>query len=740
MAISARKLLRRNTVSGGGIPASYSFSSSAILGGGFQNAVAISPFLDGDGNRPYVMAADISNVFYSTDKAQSWQPVGDIGSHNSAVLWSDVTPGRVYVAGDEGLWQSNNFGKTWSAMTRPANYDQDANGVYKVGGLEHPRSTGNMMAQDNSGATKYLWVATATKGVQRRDNSTWITSTVLTGLHLRSIASDPNNPDILYVAVSEDGSSATSGIYQSTNARGAMTFTKMMDYPPTVSDTSQYVEELFFIDDAGTSKLYVVGNNDGVFSYISGVWTALNSGIDTGSAPKWQCITGYKAPGGNIVLYVGCANGVQDTTSPKRRKVVMRSTNGGTTWSPITIASSSTITSNIYGTSINTWFGAAGDYLSFAGFNDWCGASLVVDPDRTDQLLLAGRAGAWIGTLSAGVWAWQPALNGIMATVNKTVATHPTDHGKVVWSNGDFNFFASTNHGTTVYHNPSGLPAVTVGDPKGDVAVYAPNGTVYLSSSPRGNNNTTDCSLASNTNPYSSAGTWVDEMVPSGVVNDMPALGVGQDASSNTVVLIGLNTNGLWRKTGSTWSHITGGPFNGPINNGCFRWVNGGPVVYAQDDSSGVWRSNSAGGQGSWVKIHNANATYNPSDTIAIDPINHSYLYISASNVLHRITNADTSTSTATTVSSTLSGISHVGSLAISQEGWLFVHDDNGDGSFGRLWRSLDPRATTPIFTLVSDNFYANACGTTKSLSIGVDGYIYTGDSGRGATVGTPQY
>ena len=71
----------------------------------------------------------------------------------------------------------------------------------------------------------------------------------------------------------------------------------------------------------------------------------------------------------------------------------------------------------------------------------------------------------------------------------------------------------------------------------------------------------------------------------------------------------------------------------------------------------------------------------------------------------------------------------------MSPEGWLFAHDTSG-----KLWRCLDPRATTPVFTEVQDAFYAAACPSTRTLGVSLDGYVYTGDSGRGAAVGTPVY
>lgn len=742
MAIASRRLQRAARAAGGGIPSSYSFASSGIGGGGFQNAVAVSPFVRaGDGARPYILAADISGIHYSDDKGQSWNPVGNVGMNMAAVMWSDTTPGECFAAADQGLYRSTNWGVTWSGISEPANYDQDANGANlprRLYGVELPRPTGNMMAQDNSGATKYLWVGTATQGVQRRDSGTWITSTALSGKSVRAIASDPNNPDVLYAAVSDDGDSASSGVYRSTNARGAMTFTKMADYPPTASSsTVQYVEDLFMLDDGGTSRLYVAGLHSGIFRYSGGTWTALNNGIDTGTDsgdPKWVSITGYKA-GANIILYAGAVQGVQDNTAPKRRKDVMRSTDGGANWTAISITGNSTVDYAVYGLGVLSWFRDQ-SYQNFAQTLQWCAAHLAVDPDRTDQLIIAGRGGVWMGTLATGTWTWQPAHNGLMVTVNKNVAADPLVASRVAWSNGDHVCLTSTDHGTNILHHPADFPAAS--DIKGDVVAFDPaDGTLFLNTSPRNNNNNIGA-IASNTNPYS-GGTWVDESLP--VYNDAPGLTVGRNASNQRVVLVtiagsgGNPVGGLWRKVASgSWTQITGGPFSSTnINNASFSWY--GSRVYAHGDSgTGLWRSHDAGIN--WTMIHTANAEYETWDSVRADPINPAYVYLrSTAGVFYRIKNADTATSTANAVvDQPLSGVT-VGPLAMSPEGWLFAHDTSG-----KLWRCLDPRAATPVFTEVGDAFYTAACSSTRTLGVGLDGYIYTGDSGRGAAVGAPIY
>lgn len=199
-------------------------------------------------------------------------------------------------------------------------------------------------------------------------------------------------------------------------------------------------------------------------------------------------------------------------------------------------------------------------------------------------------------------------------------------------------------------------------------------------------------------------------------------------------MLAGVTQNGLYRKEGANWSQVTGGPLDaGASGNGYFAWKNGGPVVYCIAPN-GVWRSLTAGTQGSWVKIHAATAGYSPFNCLVLDPINPANLYISESGQILRITNAETSTGVANSQVDVLS-VANTGSIAVNKSGHLLVHS-----TAGRIYRALDPRAGSPVFTVVSDNFYLENGSTIRSFAVGIDDYIYTADNGKGAMVGVPQY
>src|SRR5438477_12147028 len=239
------------------------FQSSAVEGGGFQNAIAVSPFLTG-GNRPYLIGADVSGAHRSVDRGVTWKPcnVGSLGSSArvAAIMWSDSVAGRAFLAEDSGIHMSSDYGQTWARRTAAGSVDWDANNkaAENTSIPEHPRQTGFMLAQDNSTATKHVWAGTLSKGLRRSvDNFATFAATVMVGYPIRSIALDPNDPNVLYVAVHR-GTAAQNGMWKVTNARGAMTPTKMTGYPGSLSG---YVgpEEVIAVDAGGTTKVYVAG-------------------------------------------------------------------------------------------------------------------------------------------------------------------------------------------------------------------------------------------------------------------------------------------------------------------------------------------------------------------------------------------------------------------------------------------------------------------------------------------------
>ncbi|HUD11590.1 MAG TPA: hypothetical protein VMS08_04205, partial [Candidatus Saccharimonadia bacterium] len=684
---------------------SLSFADSGLDGGGFQNVVAWSPFKNSTGQRPVLLGADIAGVSISYDGGENWTPsnVGLGDPHVAALMWSNIVPGKIYAATDSAIYVSTNWGVTWTARSGQVNFD--ANGDYKANGQEQPRSTGNLLAQDNSGTTHYLYAATTTEGVKRSDDdgNTW-QAVALSGQHMRSMALDPSNPNVLYVGSVEGGLEMTS------TATSSFTFSRVAGEPSGIP------EEMNFIG----ANLYVAHGTAGIYEYAKNVWTALNNGVPT-SGPSWESIIGTTDANGDTVLYAGCAN-------PTKGENTIKSTNGGASWTSMSTGPAVTIESREYGQNIN-WWADNNSYLSVTG-SAFVTSDLAIDPDNPNDLLLAGRGGAKAIQQSATGVIWWPSVRGLMVTVDMSVVPDPKLPGRVYIGSMDYTILASTDHATTILEGllPSGAPSV------GDAIALDSDGpsgqasTVYLAAGVRGQN-TGEGYIYSNPDPVANPKDWTNEDLP--VSNNVLALGVGHDSSGNRIILASVTGSGLYRKDASSWSQVTGtSPFVGG-DYGDIVWVPGTATVYAMDGSD-VWRSDSAGASGTWVKLASASAGYDNINTIALDPNDPSIIYVSGYDYggVARINDANGSSPTVTKIYST----NNPGPIAMSSSGILYADSSAG----ASLMQSSDPEAQTPSFTNIANAFYANNAQAIRSLAVGPDGYIYTAANHAGVIVGTP--
>jgi hypothetical protein len=687
-----------------GVPAhaaaTYAFAPSGLDGAGFQNVVAYSPFLDGDGRRPILLGADVAGVHRSVDGGRTWSPAraGLSDPHVASLLFSRSIPGTVWAATDSALHVSTDFGRSWREL--PGRVDFDANGRYRLDNREHPRATGTLLAEDTSGPVSYLYAATATQGVKRSSDGgeTWA-AVALAGHRLRSIALDPEHPDVLYVG------DVTGGLQVSRNARTGFGFSPVPG-GPAVS------EELAFVG----STLYVAGGAAGVFAY-DGTWHDL--GVPTGGI--WQSVTGYVDDGGATVLLVGCAQ-------PVGGNHTLRSTDGGATWTSIASGTAVTVHPEEFGSS-TPWGAADKPYLDTDGRN-FVASGLAVDPDDRGTLLLAGRGGAYVATIGPSGVDWWPSMRGLMATVNMVVVADPRLPGRVHVGNMDWTYIPSGNNGVTVVGGavPAGAPTtgdVVALDVSGPRGVPSP---VYLGASNRGQN-AGGSAVWSNPDPLTTPTAWTDERLP--VTNDVVALGVGRSASGSRVILASVTSRGLYRKDGSTWTRVSGTAPFGSGGTGTFAWVPGTPVVYAMD-GGGTWRSTAAGAPGSWTRIAGGSSAYGNVNSLALDPLRPGVLYAAddALGGVVRITGADS----AVPVRSTVLPLARPGPIAVTPTGGLLAHD----AATGALLLAPDPGAASPVFTDVSDEFYRTTNRSIRSLAVGPDGYVYTASNSSGVTIAPP--
>ena len=138
--------------------------------------------------------------------------------------------------GSGGFAVSTNGGKSWVVRSTVPQFASDnAEGT----GLPspHPRSTGNLIAIGDG----VIYAATYNDGLMRvqDDGATW-TTLGLGGKFLRGLVLDPSNPDVLYVASYNDG------VWVTTTARGAGTFTKLSG-PPTTPEELALVDGVLWL-------------------------------------------------------------------------------------------------------------------------------------------------------------------------------------------------------------------------------------------------------------------------------------------------------------------------------------------------------------------------------------------------------------------------------------------------------------------------------------------------------------
>lgn len=186
---------------------------------------------------------------------------------------------------------------------------------------------------------------------------------------------------------------------------------------------------------------------------------------------------------------------------------------------------------------------------------------------------------------------------------------------------------------------------------------------------------------------------------------------------------------GVWRKQGTAaWTRVLdlGVPPGSPVV-AYFRGKPQSSTVYGHVGGA-VWRSDDAGL--SWTKlltgIGNGYARY---DTLCIDPLNSAVLYVSAgAGGVVRIDNASTSTGTASTRTTNLTG---------AAVGWI-AYDPTTNALYAQgtspvaLYRWAKPASDTTNVD-VSDQLFRDNCGTTRSAGFSSDGVLLACDNGQGA-------
>lgn len=430
----------------------YSFKNSGLDGAGFQNVIDVDPF---DGNN-LIIGCDVAGFHYSKVRGGAWK-TGNRGLNQlsqmkvAAVKYSPVTQNKVYAAAGNkgaggGFLISTDGGRSWTVQSTTPQFSGGNTGSgFPNLPTPHPRSTGDLIALDTAGGR--IYVGTFSQGVMRSDDdgATWpITVALGAGTkYIRTIALDPSDTSVLYVGTYGDGA------WKITDANtGSPTATQLAGAPAEV-------EALKYI---GTT-LYAACGGSGIYRVTGAgaTWTALNTGVDIATS-KWMSVAGH-VDGGQDIIYVGCAypEKVPQGGGIAYAKAILKSVDSGASWTPITF-DPAYVHTNYIGADGNPgqreWWLPPTTSSILIYRNAYVAAHIVIDPNNTNRIYVAGRSGGWRSD-DAGL-NWYPIVQGLAVTINRSVAIDPNDANKMWIASTDWVVIKSNDKGMTVVQDRPG--------------------------------------------------------------------------------------------------------------------------------------------------------------------------------------------------------------------------------------------------------------------------------------------
>ncbi|OCT10979.1 hypothetical protein A8709_04560 [Paenibacillus pectinilyticus] len=780
------------------------FQPSGFDGGGFQSVVAADPnhqgvLLDG---------ADVSGIFRSTSTTwPSWVPVNNHISGNSAftdtghlkvaaITFAPGTSNLVYAGvGSQGtrggFMASTDGGQTWAIRSTVPQFNGgnpktespvDSGGTAII--PSYPRNTGNLIALDETNG--YIYAATYQGGLMRNHNNgydatagngTGWDTIGLSGAFLRSLVIDPSNSNTLYVSTYDTTAATDSArrfnkVYKITNSRSATpTVTVLSNSPNTV-------KEMVIIG----GVIYAAAGADGIYSSADGgaTWNKLYQHNTTvNPTTRWMSITGYTSTGGPV-LFAGAWNPPKNTTVSTQYDGVIRSLDGGATWTSMT-QDDSQIKNLVDGPGgSDDWWLLHSDEGAHTRMGDdrYASSYLVVDPYNANTLYSSGKAGVWrTDNATAATPTWYPASHKLNVSNDFTVISDPTRaNGTVHIGNVDWNYLYSTDHMQTV--NPNRLTSDTNVTPpylQRNVTGLAldssmnTNAVVYIGTGDRNSN--TGGEVYANANPLTlqdsgSNSPWVSEGLAANVktrfsianvtkARRVMAVAANQrdngSGGKDKYVIAAVENGGVWQEKNGTWSQVTyvvdANTTDAMAGSQATRlasmiWNGGSSYVYLYDKDKGVFRSNSNGDAGSWQKIFINTSVSDYSGHVLLDPSDSTKLYVSADNGLYRIDSAETVSSSAGVKLNFPSGVPgpiafYNGNFFVATpasstnpEPHLYVASASdvaaATASTSITW--TDITATDPVFRGMGQFLY--------NMDISNDGYIYMASDTDGLLVG----
>jgi hypothetical protein len=683
-----------------GVTSAWTWRQSGAVGGGYQNVVAADPRRTGK----VIVGGELSGFHRSSDAGNNWTTSNLglrslVGYHVATLTFSKALDNTVYAAG--GAFKGN--GTFLASTDGGASWDVRAAGIAApqmsslqpgCGSAYHPRATGNLIALDEGGATKRIYIGSLDDGVMRSTDGgrTWQTI-ALKNAFTRTLIADPSNPSTLYAGVCS--ANGFSGAYKITGAGSATPVVKRLTGAPS------NVEEFAVV--GGT--VYAAAGSAGIYKVTNGgdTWTRLGASFFS-TTSMWSGVDGYVSSTGKHVLYVACAYPVRHGNGMYRS--VAKSTDGGATWQWISVDPTK-VHYTMAGTTTKWWL-APSKLEAMFGRENFETGQIIVDPLNRNRVFVTGRAGIWRSD-DGGV-NWYPAVNNLGAPLAHTLAARGT---RMLAGVTDWTAVSSTNYGATVTRQTPGQGTY------GFSAEIAPNGSVYLGPGHKSSNSSGGVYVAG-------AGGWANMNLPTGGKR-VAELAVGVEPGGGNIVMAAVQDGGLWRKSGTTsWQQVAS-PLTVGITDteASMSWPNPGePYVYLVVPGKGLFRSIDRGK--SWTKIWTSDLKQ-----VAGDPSSASgRIYVYGTNGIYRLDSPRSGTVDSGQIAKDRLPVPGAGPIAVDGNGVVYVA---GRGTPAGLYTSADQGKT---WTDRADALYRASGAFAIEIALSADGRVYVALKRNGVIVG----
>lgn len=509
------------------------------------------------------------------------------------------------------------------------------------------------------------------------------------------------------------------GVHQASPATGGA-FTRLAGGAP------DHAEEIVVV---GGVALVAAGG-EGVFrSYDGGAtWQAANSGLAVNGTTWYTAIAGSVTPQGGLRLYAGDLEPVKPAGSSAYASVY-RSGDGGDTWTAVTADGQAH--REVLGTT-EEWWVADAYGSSMLDKPSAVVSQIAVDPSD-GSVLVSGHGGLWRSADSGANW--YPSVQGMGVTVNSDVVADPRVPGRIYAANTDYRLLASPDYFVHVAKNrPAGSESMGT-----DVALDPSTlpSTLYLSVGDRDVNAGGEVYL--NPDPTTASG-WTATGLGAAAGGGRALGVVVHQVDGGPVVLAAVEDSGIWRRERGTWSRVEAGALTGAQPRPPFArfwWPPGSSVVYLYDRASGVWRSNDAGR--SWTRIWVQPSAQSRVRTgfVAGDPRDPARLYVSVGDEgVFRLDGASSGTVGSGITPLGLGTFAHPGPITVDAGGTLWATEIATEDGPARLAFSTDAGAT---WTDVADAAYRAAAGVPSAVEIAPDGRLYVSLAFNGVISGRPR-